>query len=100
MKVSMVNTAKNRGGAARMASLLARSINESCDGTSATLYHSQDNIIDGYSHGLKVPASRYINALFARIGGSHCIYDLGLSGRVLDHTKDSDILHIEIFKNI
>jgi len=94
MKVSMVNTEKNRGGAARMASLLAKTMNEKCSDIEAILYHNQDNIIDNCYYGLKYPFSNYVNALLARIGGSECVYDFSFSEKIISLTRDADIIHV------
>ena len=94
MKVSMVNTEKNRGGAARMASFLAKTMNETCSDVDATLYHNQDDIIENCHHGLKFPFSNYVNAFLSRIGGSECVYDFSFSDKIISLAHDSDVLHV------
>ena len=94
MKVSMINTEKNRGGAARMASLLARSMNEYCSGLSATLYHNQDRVKDDFAYGIRFPGSNYVNAFLSRLGGSPLVYDFGFSRKILGLEKESDIFHL------
>ena len=93
MNVAMLNTARARGGAARMAASLVRDLNRSGRGVHAVLYHAEDDRVDPLHHGLKRRGSRPLNALLARLGGSLSIADLGLAREVVARTRDADLLH-------
>lgn len=90
----MVNTARTRGGAARMAATLADAMNSSDENIRAVLYHADDVFLDNGFHGLQKQASRSINSLLARLGGSLCITDLGFADDVIQLSAQADILHL------
>jgi putative colanic acid biosynthesis glycosyltransferase len=92
LKIAMVNTARHRGGAARMAANLTVALNDA--GVAATLYHSEDNDRTPPFCGLKKASSRQINALLARVGGSLCVADLGFTDTLLRSINDADVLHL------
>lgn len=94
LKVAMVNTEKNRGGAARMASLLAKSMDANISELDVRFYHCEDDIIAPPFYGLKRFASRQINAGLARLGGSTCVFDFGVAKKIIELTADMDILHV------
>lgn len=94
MKVSMINTEKSRGGAARMATLLAKTLNDSQAGVSVTLFHNENNDKDEYSHGTYSAFNRYLNAFLARVAGSTCVLDHSYAKLVNSHISDSDIMHL------
>jgi putative colanic acid biosynthesis glycosyltransferase WcaC len=94
MRVAMVNTARERGGAARMAALLAQTLHNHFDDVQATLYHCEDQRRTPPFHGLKRPLSRPLNALLARLGGSTWVCDMGVAQDIIEKTREADLLHI------
>lgn len=89
----MVNTERNRGGAARMASTLAKTINAS-GAAKATLYHCEDRTSSNNAEGLKRIGSRQLNALLARLGGSQWVFDFGVAAEILRRSRKADVLHL------
>ena len=94
IRVAMVNTAKSKGGAARMAALLAQTLHDHFDDIAVTLYHCEDRLNDSPFRGLQRRFSRPMNALLARMGGSTWVYDMGVAREIAQKTLDADILHI------
>lgn len=94
MKVAMVSTAKNRGGAARMAMTLAKGIQNLDSSISMTFYHAEDNQQADGVKGLKKPLLRETNALLARLGGARCVLDGGVAEQIIAETQNADLLHI------
>lgn len=90
----MVNTARTRGGAARMAATLTDAINQSASNIQSVLYHAEDTDIGDGFHGLKKTGARQLNALLARVGGSLCVADLGVADDIIELSRDADILHL------
>ena len=88
----MLNTALDRGGAARMAKTLA--LAEARLGVDVTLYHAQDSDIARPFHGLKRPFSRHVNALLWRIGGATRQYDMGVAAEFVKFASDADVIHL------
>ena len=77
-----------------MAALLANALLDLSDDVSLTFYHCEDDLISPPFHGLKKFASRQINAGLARVGGSALVIDFGVANRIIELSKDADILHI------
>jgi len=92
MKVAMVNTALNKGGAARMARTLA--LAEKALGIDVTLYHAQDATVEAPYYGLQRPLSRPLNVLLGRLGGANWTMDCGLAAELVERTRDADVLHV------
>ncbi len=92
IKVAMVSTEKTRGGAARMASLLAKSLSKNVDDIEVVFYHCEDNIANPPFYGIKRFASYHVNALLTRL--SLGVYDFGLAKELMELTRDADILHL------
>jgi len=93
MRIVMVNTSANRGGAARVASLLAYGMTAS-PSVELTLYHAQDRVEHGPLKGLRRPGLRPLNALLARLGGSLWVHDGGLARAIATKMSDADLLHV------
>jgi glycosyltransferase involved in cell wall biosynthesis len=93
MKIAMINTERTRGGAARMAATLAKSLNETGE-VRATLFHCEDRQQDAAFTGLRRPGSRQLNAFLARLGGSLCVLDMGVADEIKRRADDADILHL------
>lgn len=94
LSIAMVNTEATRGGAARMAASLVKTINSQSSGISATLFHCEDNLEVDHLVGLKRRGSRPINAGLARLGGSYAVCDLGVANELIERTKEADVLHV------
>jgi putative colanic acid biosynthesis glycosyltransferase len=94
IKIVMVSTEKTRGGAARMATLLARSLLSRDEGIELKFFHCEDDIVEPPFYGIKKFASRQINAGLARVGGSTCVLDFGVAEQIIAAATDADILHI------
>jgi glycosyltransferase involved in cell wall biosynthesis len=92
LKVAMVNTVRQRGGAARTAANLAVALNSA--GVETTLYHTEDNDKTHPFYGIKKAGARTINALLARVSGSTYIADLGFTETLLRLIDDADVLHL------
>ena len=92
MRVALVNTEANRGGAAKMAGHLTRAL--TAQGIDACLYHAGDAAKEQGIRGLKRFGSRHTNALLARLGGSMTVWDMGLANELLRLTADADVLHV------
>jgi len=89
-----VSTAKNRGGAARMAFTLANGIKNLDQSLSLTFYHAEDAEQTDWKIGFKKPLLRETNALLARLGGARTILDGGFADQIIRETQDADLLHI------
>ncbi len=94
IRVAMVNTVRTQGGAARVAALLAQTFHDHFDDVDVTLYHCEHRERTPPFYGLKRPLSRPLNAFLARLGGSTCVWDMGVAGDIVDKTRNADVLHI------
>jgi len=94
MKVLMINTEKNRGGAAKMAATLVKAVDDHSIGIEARLVHCENDFIDKYTVGIKRPFSFYLNILQTRLFGTQSIFDFGVANQVLRMSRDADIVHI------
>jgi glycosyltransferase involved in cell wall biosynthesis len=94
IRVAAVNTARSKGGAARMAALLVQALHDRFDDIAVTLYHCEDRLNAPPFCGLQHRLSRPLNALLARLGGSTWVWDMGVAQKIVAHTNDADILHI------
>lgn len=90
----MVNTEKDRGGAARMAATLVDSINHGHADISAVLAHCGDAEKNDHFKGYKRNLIYYLNVLQTRLLGSHRIYDFGISSRFYELAKQADVIHL------
>ncbi|VAW62697.1 hypothetical protein MNBD_GAMMA11-229 [hydrothermal vent metagenome] len=94
MKVLMINTEMARGGAAKMATTLARAINVPDNGFEATLAHCENNEYDLPFIGLKRPMAYYLNILQTRLYGNLHINDFGVATELLKLAEKVDIVHL------
>ena len=94
MKVLMINTEKDRGGAARMATTLVKAINQQESDVQAVLVHCGDNDVNESFRGYKKSYVFYLNILQTRLFGSHRIYDFGFADEVIKLAKDIDVIHL------
>jgi len=94
MKVLMINTEMNRGGAAKMAATLVKAVDRISDDVCARLVHCEDNIVSEYCLGIKKPLAYYANVLQTRFLGSHRIYDFGVAKQILEMSKSADVIHL------
>ena len=92
MRIALVNTEAQRGGAAKVAVTLAKTLAEL--GHEVNLYHSSDQKQQPPMIGLRRFASRQMNALLARIAGSLSIVDFGLADEIQQHSVNAEVLHI------
>ena len=90
----MVNTEKDRGGAARMAFLLAETIQEDFKDVAVSFYHTQNRDRSAPAIGLKKRGSRQTNALVSRFLGAVSNVDFGLSNQIIEMTRNDDLLHL------
>lgn len=90
----MVSTAREKGGAARIAFTLANGIQNVDPSISITFYHSEDRQQNNWVRGMKRPLSREINAVLSRLGGARLVQDRGLADQIISETQDADLLHI------
>ena len=93
LRVTMVNTALRRGGAARMAAALNAALNERED-VRSRLFHCEDDRRESTVIGLRRPGSRPLNALLARLGGAFSVWDMGVARELEKETRDDDLLHL------
>jgi Glycosyltransferase len=94
LRVCMINTSASRGGAAKMAAMLAAALNSSELGVRATLYHCDDNLVSREIVGLRRPLARHINAVFARLAGDKLIWDFGVARQLTDVAREFDVVHL------
>lgn len=94
MKVLMINTEKDRGGAARMAATLLGAMNKPGSEIQAVLAHCGDNEVNEYFKGYKKSHAYYLNILQTRLFGSHHIYDFGFADKIIKLAKEADVIHI------
>lgn len=88
----MVNTEAWRGGAARMAVVLAQTLQGL--GEDVCLYHTSDHLQSLGFVGLRRFGSRSVNILLARLGGSVAAYDFGIAAEIIRRSQNSDVLHL------
>ena len=94
MKVLMINTEKDRGGAARMATTLVNAINRQELDVQAILAHCGDNDVNESFRGYKKSYAFYLNIFQTRLLGSHRIYDFGFADEAIKLAKDADVIHL------
>jgi len=94
MKVLMINTEKDRGGAARMASTLVGAFNQQDSEVQAVLAHCGDNEVNESFKGFKKSYAFYLNILQTRLFGSHHIYDFSFADKIIELSKEADVIHI------
>jgi len=94
MKVLMINTEKDRGGAARMATTLVNGINGLESDVQVVLAHCGDDVLSETFRGYKKSYAYYLNLLQTRFFGSHRIYDFGFADKVIELAKDADVIHL------
>ena len=94
MKVLMVNTELTRGGAARMAAVLTRALNDLDKGLDVSMLHCQSQESAPPFFGIKKPLARPLNALIAKALGSSATVDLGVADEVFRQAQKVDVLHI------
>jgi len=94
MKVLMINTEKDRGGAARMATTLINAMNSQESDVQAVLAHCGDDVLSGSFRGYKKNYAYYLNILQTRLFGSHHIYDFGFADKIIELAKEADVIHI------
>ena len=94
LKIAMVNAEHRRGGAARMAATLVRTMNDHFEDLEVDLYHCGNGISAHRFHGLKRFGARQINAGLTRLGGSSCVFDFGVANEIIDRTRNADVLHV------
>jgi glycosyltransferase involved in cell wall biosynthesis len=89
----MVNTHATQGGAARMASTLARAL-EASGKAEVRFYHCGDNIQKPPLYGIRRKGGRQMNAMLARIGGSMAVHDGGVAEFIAQQAQDTDVIHL------
>ena len=94
LKVSMVNTAATRGGAARAAVTLRDALNAHERGVEAELLHCDDRSVTPGSQGLRRPLSRQLNALLFRCAGERLVIDMGVAREIAASAGERDLLHL------
>jgi len=94
LKITFISTEKDNGGAARMATTLADSINLYAPSCKLQFFHCGDNIKQGFYHGLKKPLIKYFNILQTRILGSNNLYDSRVANEIIKKSITSDVIHI------
>ncbi|MCW9014367.1 MAG: glycosyltransferase [Gammaproteobacteria bacterium] len=90
----MINTEKDRGGAARMANTLVNAINQQESDVQAILAHCGDDDLNEAFRGYKKSYAFYLNIIQTRLLGSHRIYDFGISDEIIKLAKDADVIHL------
>lgn len=90
----MINTERDRGGAAKMASTLVRAFNDAHADMNARLVHHGDKQISDEFLGLRRSWVTYAIAVQTRLFGSSRITDFGVSSKVLRQVESADIVHI------
>ena len=93
MKVAVINTVKNEGGAAKIAGMLSTAYNQ-IGSVSSKMYHMGDRESDSNFRGLQIPAARQLNAAFFRVTGVDTPVPLDISSKIIDRAKDSDVIHL------
>src|SRR5262249_44805023 len=92
-RVLMVNTHATQGGAARMASTLAKVLHASGK-ADVRLVHCGDKRTTPPLYGVRRSGSRQINAIIARIGGSMAVHDMGVSEIIIREARNADVIHL------
>ena len=94
MKIAVLNTSLERGGAARIARHLNDLYNTSTDVEQSVLFHADSSVKSDIEYGLGVSGSRPVNALLSRLGGASMSYDFGFVQNFCSKTSDFDLLHV------
>jgi glycosyltransferase involved in cell wall biosynthesis len=89
----MVNTHATKGGAARMASTLAKVLHGSGK-AEVRLFHCGDDRAAAPLYGVRRSGGRHMNAIIARIGGSMAVQDLGVSDIIIREARNADVIHL------
>ena len=90
----MINTERNRGGAAKMAATLVNAINDYSEDVSARLVHCGDSNKSEKFIGLKRPLAFYANIVQTRLFGNHHVFDFGVCGEILKLAEKADVIHL------
>ena len=93
LRVLMVNTHATRGGAARMATTLARALHVSGD-AEVRFFHCGDTHTRPPLYGVRRLGSRQLNAVLARLGGSLAVADMGLARDLAREAESADVIHL------
>jgi glycosyltransferase involved in cell wall biosynthesis len=94
MKVEIVNTAKDRGGAAKMAATLVGAFRRYHPGVQVRMTHFGDHESSDSFVGLGKLWQTYAMALQTRVLGSGNIYDFGVSRQISQALADADVVHL------
>ena len=94
MKVVLVNTVKDRGGAAKMAVTLLHALHRHNPKIQPEMIHFGDDVASGRFIGLGRRWQAYAMALQTRILGSGNIYDFGVSQKIAAVVRGADVVHL------
>lgn len=94
IQVAMINTNRERGGAARIASSMTHDFNASEFAVSARLAHFGDDRQDGAFTGFRRKWQAYAMAAQTRVAGSLNVHDFGVYKRLLETTVGADVVHL------